>query len=161
MAIVMVPIKGETCFMDKKRSVWQGVLIGAIITPICLHLKYPSNFIAVVLAILLLVISVIKDRKKYNKFSIAGMLSIIIGGIGVAFSTTGMVISVTSFEMQIFTSLGMIFLGITLIGVGNHIANPERVSKKKIYFVIAVSSFLLGCFLLLFEFGKYISRNAH
>lgn len=136
--------------MDKELSVWQGLLISSIITPICLHLQYPLNLMAMLLAILVFFVYVIKDRKKYNIINFVGMYSIIIGSIVGVMMIMGK-LDDFSFFAQLLASMGMIFLGIILIGVGNHIANPEKVPKKTLYFGTVCFFFILGIYWLLFE----------
>ena len=136
--------------MDKELSVWQGLLISSIITPICLHLQYPLNLMAMLLAILVFFVYVITDRKKYNIINFVGMYSIIIGSIVGVMMITGKLDEFSLFA-QLLASMGMIFLGIILIGVGNHIANPEKVPKNTLYFGTVFFCFILGVYWLLFE----------
>ena len=136
--------------MDKKLSVWQGLLIGSLITPICLRLQYPLNLMAMLLAILVLFVYVIKDREKYNIFNFAGMFSAIIGSIIGVMMIMGKLDDFALFA-QLLASMGMIFLGIILIGVGNHIMNPEKVPKKTLYFGTVFFCFILAIYWLLFE----------
>jgi hypothetical protein len=135
--------------MDKKLSVWQGVLIGSVITPICLHLQYPLNLIVIALAILLLLVCIIKDRKKYNEFNFAGITSTITGSIVIAISTTGQTMQGVSFGIQILASLGLLFMGIILIGIGNHIRTPEKVSKKQLMYGSGILFIFFGGFWVL------------
>ena len=141
--------------MDKKLSVRQRLLIGSIITPIGLHLKYPWNLFVVAFGILALVISVIKDKEKYNKFNFVGMLSAIIGSIVVFLMIMGK-LNDYSLSVLIVASLGMIFLGVVLIGVGNHIKDPEKVSKKSLIFFSGFFAFMLLYFLILANLKKWI-----
>lgn len=136
--------------MDKELSVWQGLLIGLIITHICLHLQYPLNLMAMIIAILVFFVYVIKDRKKYNIINFTGMYSIIIGSIVGVMMITGKLDDFSVFA-QLLASMGMIFLGIILIGVGNHIANPEKVPKKTLYFGAVCFCFILGMYWFLLE----------
>jgi hypothetical protein len=105
---------------------------------------------AMLLAILVFFVYVIKDRKKYNITNFTGMYSIIIGSIVGVMMITGRLGDFSVFA-QLLASMGVIFLGIILIGVGNHIANPERVPKKTLYFGTAFFCFILGIYWLLFE----------
>lgn len=136
--------------MDKRSLVWKAILITSLLTPICKNLTYPWNIFVITIGILVLVIYVIKDRKKYNKFNFAGMFSIIIGLILGVMMMMGNLNGISLFT-QIIASLGMIFLGVVLIGVGNHIANPEKVSKKMIYISMAFFSSILGVYWILFN----------
>ena len=129
--------------MDKKPSIWQGLFIGSVITPICTHLKYPFNLMTLVIVIMVLIFHVIRNRNKYDKFNIAGMTSIIIGGLMGAFLITGQVLTGFSFGTQILFVFGLSFLGLLLIGIGNHLSNPERVSKKALVICSTISSVLL------------------
>jgi len=137
--------------MNKKPSIWQGLLIGSVLTPICLHLKYPFNLWVMLIVIVGLFVYIVKYWEKYNKFHFAGMISAIVGSIVVASSTTGKVIGGSSLEIQLLASLGMLFSGMILIGIGNHIANPEKVPKKTLYLGTAFFCTILGIYWLLFE----------
>ena len=136
--------------MDKKSLIWKVILITSLLTPICKNLMYPWNIFVVTIGILALVIYVIKDRKKYNKFNFTGMFCAIVGFIIGVMMIMGNLNGISLF-IQIIASLGMVFLGVVLIGVGNHISNPEKVSKKMIYISIAFFSGILGVYWILFN----------
>ncbi|AIF49787.1 phage holin family protein [Pelosinus sp. UFO1] len=135
--------------MKERLSTWQGVLIGSLITPICLRLQYPLNLGVMVLVIVGLLVYVIKDRKEYNKFNFAGITSAIIGSIVIAISTTGQTMQGVSFGTQILSSLGLLFMGIILIGIGNHIRTPEKVSKKQLMYGSGILFIFFGGFWVL------------
>lgn len=122
-------------------------------TPICLHLQYPFNLMAMILAISLILVSLIKDRKIYNKFNFLGMFIVIIGLIvGVAMIMGRL--TDFSLSIQVLGSIGMLFLGTLLIGVGNHIKNPEKVPKKPLIIGAIFSCSLLLYFWLLLKLSS-------
>ena len=136
--------------MDKKLSVWQGLLIASIITPICKHLTYPWNLTVMILVVVVLVVVIVKDRKKYNKFNFAGMFSGIIGSILVVMMMMGK-LNDFSLRVQMVVGLGPIFLGLFLIGLGNHIKDPKRVPIKNLIIILIMAISLILCFWNLFS----------
>lgn len=140
---------------DKKSRVWKGAMLGGAITAICKHLTYPVNMIVIFIALLALIVWMIKDRKKSNKYNVLGMVGIFVSGvIGILMSMGKL--NDFSLRMQTVAGLGPGFLGIILIGVGNHIKNPEKVSKKSLIIGACFFAFMLLCIWVLFSFG---SRN--
>ncbi len=116
--------------MEDKLTAKQGLVIGSIVTPIGLHLKYPWNVALAIIASLVLLLVMIRDRKTYNKYNFIGTMILIAAGILAAMVMSGNPIAGSSDLLQITISIVMMFIGIFTIGIGNHIKDPKRVTKK-------------------------------
>lgn len=140
---------------EEKSRLWKGILLGSVITPICKHLIYPINMIVIFIALSVLIVWIIKDRKKSNRYNFLGIVSLFIGGVfGLLMGMKKL--NDLSLRVQMMACLGPGFLGIILMGVGNHIKDPENVSKKSIMIFSGVFTLLLIVVWTLFSFG---SRN--
>ncbi|GMA98846.1 hypothetical protein [Pelosinus sp. IPA-1] len=137
--------------MNKKLTMWQWLLIGSAISSICLHLQYPFNLIILAIALVVLVVHVVKNRDKYDKFNIAGMAVIVIGGLLIASTIMGYIIGGLSVATQILAAFVVSFTGMFLIGIGNHLSDPARVSKKALIIASTMSYLLLFAFYILIK----------
>ncbi len=131
--------------MENKLTAKQGLVIGSIVTPIGLHLKYPWNATVAVIGSLLLLLLMIRDRKNYNKYNFIG--TVIMVAAGIFMGSIMMENSVPGFSvlMPNAVSLVMMFIGIFIIGIGNHIKDPKRVTKKTLVYAFGGFCFLAVC----------------
>ncbi|WP_346354322.1 hypothetical protein [Azotosporobacter soli] len=129
--------------MGIKMKAKQGFIIGSIVTPIGLHLKYPWNAAVTIIASIMFLFIMIRDRGSYNKYIFIGTMIMVVAGI---FMGTVMIenpIPGASVLMPVAVSLVMMFIGIFVIGVGNHIKDPKRVTKKDLAYIFGAFCFIV------------------
>ncbi|WP_346354318.1 hypothetical protein [Azotosporobacter soli] len=124
--------------MEDKLTAKQGLIIGSIVTPIGLHLKYPWNLGMIMLIVVGIVIWIIYKRKKYNTYNRIGLSVIAGAGMGSGLLMAGQMIEGIPMLRQLLASIGMMLVGLLLYGFGNHIKNPEEVTKAKLVYSSAI-----------------------
>ncbi len=132
--------------MENKLTAKQGLIIGMIVTPIGLHLKYPWNAAMGFIAGIVFLLLMIRDRKTYNRYNFIGtfimIAACIFGGTVIMENPTDGI----SGLMEIQVALVMMFIGIFTIGIGNHIKDPKRVTKKTLVYAFGGFCFFAICF---------------
>ncbi|WP_346354321.1 hypothetical protein [Azotosporobacter soli] len=131
--------------MEEKLTAKQGLVIGSIVTPIGLHLKYPWNVALAIIASVVFLLVMIRDRKTYNKYNFIGTMIMIAAGLLAAMVMSGNPIAGASELLQIAVSLVTLFIGIFTIGIGNHIKDPNRVTKKTLAYAFGGFCFCVIC----------------
>ncbi|WP_346355640.1 hypothetical protein [Azotosporobacter soli] len=129
--------------MEDKLSAKQGMIIGSIVTPIGLHLKYPWNAAVGFIAGIVLLLIMMRDGKTYNRYNFIGtfimIAACVFGGTVIMENPTDGI----SGLMEIQVVIVMMFIGIFVIGVGNHIKDPKRVTKKDLAYIFGAFCFIV------------------
>ncbi|WP_346355642.1 hypothetical protein [Azotosporobacter soli] len=121
----------------------QGMIIGAIVTPIGLHLKYPWNATVAIIASIVFLFIMIRDRGTSNKYIFIGTTIIVAAGIFMGAVMIENPVPGLSGLMPITVGIIMMFIGIFIIGVGNHIKDPKRVTKKDLAYIFGAFCFII------------------
>ena len=107
--------------------------IGLLILPVGLHAKYPWNVIAMGVAIAGVVLELVINRERYNSWSAIGFSCFGVGGSCCAAAVAGKTILNMPDLTQEMLGMAIVFFGLALMGIGEHLKNPEKVTRKTLY----------------------------
>jgi len=140
--------------MGTKNSMWLYGMFGWLAVTIGLRLSTKSTAIVEGIALLMILIIMIKDRKRLTEVDLVGRLCFLAGGI-LAFSVMTGVLQGVPFPVWSLSCFALFGIGLVAMCWGAHLKDPEKVSKKVVYLTAVFWFFILCVWGILFTLRYY------
>ena len=134
----------------RKSQVWKYGILGLCILGVIQHIFFPENAILGWIGILIFIIGSIQDQN-LDKINIAGRVCILLGGI-LGLSVMSGLLQGVPLVVWSLSSFALIGIGLLAMCWSEHLKNPEKVSKKKVYVGAGFMIFILVYFGILFTY---------